>query len=125
MFGHGTFPRSSSEFLMSDSPVDVMSPLNFPLCPLTQLTIPESLDSVSMSDALHSTGSSSGSRHNSPSCTSLASCCNCTQKQSLMQRSSSSQYFTSNLIEFIIDSDSGPVRRVFSTGDLDHVSKLL
>ncbi|XVF46440.1 hypothetical protein PTKIN_Ptkin03bG0026900 [Pterospermum kingtungense] len=118
MFGHATFPRSSSE-LLSDSDPDVMSPLNFPLCPLTELAIPESFDSVS--EALHSSagGSSSGS-YNSPS--PLAGCCCCTQKQSLMQRSASTHSFQKNglhchFAEFI-DSDCGSVRRVFSTGDL-------
>ncbi|XWS74205.1 hypothetical protein CRYUN_Cryun02cG0195900 [Craigia yunnanensis] len=120
MFGYSTFPRSSSEFL-SDSLTspDVMTPLNFPLCPLTQLTVSESFDSVS--EALHS-GSSSES-FNSPS--SLASCC--TQKPSFMQRSVSSHslqknglhcHFAWSLNEFI-DSDSCPVKRVLSTGDLD------
>ncbi|XVF05596.1 hypothetical protein REPUB_Repub05bG0186400 [Reevesia pubescens] len=127
MFGHSTtFPRSSSEFLSLDSrmttPDVISSPLNFPLCPLTQLTVADSFDSVS--EALHS-GSSSGS-YNSP--TSMASCCT-TQKPSILQRSVSSHslyfqknglhcHFCSSLNEFI-DSDSGPVRRVFSTGDLD------
>ncbi|XVE79670.1 hypothetical protein DITRI_Ditri14bG0076700 [Diplodiscus trichospermus] len=116
MFGYPTIPLSSSEFL-----IDSMAPLNFPLYPTTQLTVAaDSFDSVS--DALHS-GSSSGS-YNSPS--SLASCCT-TQKPSFIQRSISSHslqkngvhcQFGSSLIEFT-DSDSGPVRRVFSTGDLD------
>ncbi|XP_022731278.1 zinc finger protein CONSTANS-LIKE 2-like [Durio zibethinus] len=122
MFGHPTFPRSSSEFLSDSlpSPEDIItSPLNFPLRSLTQLTVAESSDSVS--DAFHS-GSGSGS-YNSPSF------CTRTGKPSLMQRSVSSHslqfqknglhsHFASSLNEFI-DSDSGPVRRVFSTGDLD------
>ncbi|XP_039052420.1 zinc finger protein CONSTANS-LIKE 1-like [Hibiscus syriacus] len=90
------------------------SPLNFPLCPLTQLTVTESYDLLS--------GGGNGS-YNSPS--SLLS--SCTQKQSFMQRSASSHslqnnglyfHFASSLNEFI-NSDSGPVRRAFSTGDLD------
>ncbi|XP_039042388.1 uncharacterized protein LOC120181288 [Hibiscus syriacus] len=90
------------------------SPLNFPLCPLTQLTVTGSYDLLS--------GSSNGN-YNSP--TSLPS--SCTQKQSFVQRSVSSHslqnnglycHFASSLNEFI-DSDSGPVRRAFSTGDLD------
>ncbi|XVF20151.1 hypothetical protein REPUB_Repub11eG0173500 [Reevesia pubescens] len=129
----GKFSRSSSEFLGGDSMTspDVMSSplINFPLsCPLTdhQLTVAaESLDSVC--EALHS-GSSSGS-YNSPS--SLASCC--TQKQSFMQRSVSCHslqknglhcHFASSLNEFIHDSDSCPVRRVFSAGDLDQGIKM-
>ncbi|KAK6271907.1 hypothetical protein POUND7_008990 [Theobroma cacao] len=123
MFGHPTFPRASPEFLSDSqtSPPNVMSQFNFPSCPLTQLTVAESFDSVT--EALHS-GSSSGS-YSSPS--SLASCCCTTQKPSSMQRSVSSHslqknglhcHFASTLNEFI-DSASGPVRRVFSTGDLD------
>ncbi|XWS53197.1 hypothetical protein CRYUN_Cryun11dG0137300 [Craigia yunnanensis] len=121
MFGYPTIPRSSSEFLSDTltSP-DVMSPLNFPLCRLTHLIVAKSFDSVS--EALHS-GNISGS-YNSPS--SLVSCCT-SQKPSFIQKSVSSHslqknglhcHFASSLNEFI-DSDSGPVRRVFSTGDLD------
>ncbi|OMO67608.1 hypothetical protein CCACVL1_20419 [Corchorus capsularis] len=114
MFGHPTFPRSDS---LQMSP-DIMSPLNYPL---TQLSVSESVDSVS--EALHGGSSSSGGGYNSPS--SLGSCC--TRKQSFMQRSVSSHslqknglfsHFAATLSDFI-DSDSGPVRRVFSTGDLD------
>ncbi|KAE8711192.1 hypothetical protein F3Y22_tig00110302pilonHSYRG00050 [Hibiscus syriacus] len=119
MFGHPTIPRSSSEVLSDTlSSHDFMtSPLNFPLCPPTQLTVTESYDLLSGS------GSSSSGSYNSPS--SLLSCC--TQKQSFMQRSVSSHslqnnglycHFASRLNEFI-DSDSVPVRRAFSTGYLD------
>ncbi|XVF68662.1 hypothetical protein PTKIN_Ptkin11bG0019500 [Pterospermum kingtungense] len=137
MFGYTTTPRSSSssssEFLGDSltSP-DAMSPLitQLPLYPpLTQLTIlADSFDSVS--EAFHS-GSSSGS-YNSPS--SLASCCTATtttttttQEPSFIQRRVSSHSLQKNglhchlattLNEFV-DSDSSPVRRVFSTGDLD------
>ncbi|XWS28902.1 hypothetical protein CRYUN_Cryun25bG0111700 [Craigia yunnanensis] len=120
MFGYPTNPRSSEFLSDSLTSSDVMSPLNFLLCPLTQLTLPETFDSVR--EAFHSS-SSSGS-YNSPS--SLASCCT-TQKPCFIQRSVSSHslqknglhcHFASSLNEFI-DSDSGPVRRVSSTGDLD------
>ncbi|KAL4296359.1 hypothetical protein GQ457_12G029140 [Hibiscus cannabinus] len=114
MYGHPTFPRSSPEFLcgLLASP-DVMSS---PSCPLPQLTVSPSVDSVS--EMLHS--GSSGS-YNSPS--SLASCC--TQRPSFIRSISSHSLqnnelhcrFASSLNDFI-DSDSGPVRRVFSTGDL-------
>ncbi|GMI92065.1 hypothetical protein HRI_002875800 [Hibiscus trionum] len=117
MFGHPTIPRSSSEFLSDtlSSPDVMASPLNFPLCPLTQLSVNESYELVS--------GSSSSGSYNSPS--SLLSCC--TQKQSFMQRSVSSHslqnnglycHFASGFNDFI-ESDSGPVRRAFSTGDLE------
>ncbi|KAG4198638.1 hypothetical protein ERO13_A05G099300v2 [Gossypium hirsutum] len=127
MFGYPIFPRSSSEFLRDSltSPDVMTSPLNFPLCPLNQLTVAESYDLVR--EALHSSGSSSSSSssgsYNSPS--SQLSCC--TQKQGFLQRSVSSHslqnkgfpcYFTSSLSEFV-DSGSGPVRRAFSTGDLE------
>ncbi|XP_022753850.1 uncharacterized protein LOC111302177 isoform X2 [Durio zibethinus] len=125
MFGYPTIPRSSSEFLGDSlTSSDAMSPINFPLCPLSQLTVAESFDS--MSETLHSGGGSSSSSggYNSPS--SLARCCT-TQKPGFIQRSLSSHslqksglhcHFASSLNEFV-DSDSGPVRRVFSTGDLD------
>ncbi|KAK8601532.1 hypothetical protein V6N13_058773 [Hibiscus sabdariffa] len=113
MYGHPTFPRSSSELLcrLLTSP-DVMSS---PLCPLPQLTVSPSVDSVS--EVLQS--GSSGS-YNSPS--SLASCC--TQRPSFIRSISSHSLhcrFASSLNDFI-DTDSGPVRRVFSTGDLHQVS---
>ncbi|MBA0548387.1 hypothetical protein Golob_019493 [Gossypium lobatum] len=125
MFGYPTIPRASSE-VFSDSLTapDVLttSPLIFPtLCPVTA----ELFESVT--EAFHS-GSSSGS-YNSPS--SLTSCCTTTtQRRSLMQRSVSSHslqiqkngfhncHLATSLNESI-DSDSVPVRRVFSTGDLD------
>ncbi|MBA0790455.1 hypothetical protein Gohar_015105, partial [Gossypium harknessii] len=125
MFGYPTIPRASPE-VFSDSLTapDVLtsSPLIFPtLCPVTA----ELFESVT--EAFHS-GSSSGS-YNSPS--SLTSCCTTTtQRRSLMQRSVSSHslkiqkngfhncHLATSLNESI-DSDSVPVRRVFSTGDLD------
>ncbi|KAL4334753.1 hypothetical protein GQ457_07G034000 [Hibiscus cannabinus] len=119
MFGHPTIPRFSSESDDTLSSPDVItSPFNFPLCPLTQLSVTEPYELVTGS------GSSSSGSYNSP--TSLLSYCS-TQKQSFMQRSISSHslqnnrlycHFASSLNEFI-DSDSGPVRRAFSTGDLE------
>ncbi|PPS07670.1 hypothetical protein GOBAR_AA12988 [Gossypium barbadense] len=89
MFGYPTFPRSSSEFLRDSltSPDVMTSPLNFPLCPLNQLTVAESYDLRSVSS--HS-----------------------------LQNKGFPCYFTSSLSEFV-DSGSGPVRRAFSTGDLE------
>ncbi|XVE59172.1 hypothetical protein DITRI_Ditri05aG0024300 [Diplodiscus trichospermus] len=118
MFG---FPSSISGFLCDSltSP-DFMSPLNFTSCPLTQLTVTESFGSLSQ--AFHSCSSSSES-YNSPC--SMVSCC--TQKQSFIQRRDSSHSlpnnglhcrFTSSLNDFL-ESDFGPERRAFSTGDSD------
>ncbi|KAA3456743.1 zinc finger protein CONSTANS-like isoform X1 [Gossypium australe] len=125
MYGQPTFPRSSSEFLSDSltSPDVVSLPLNFPLSPQTQLTVAKSVESVS--DVIHSGSSSSGS-FNSP--TSLASCC--THKPSFIRSFSSHSLpknefhcrFASSLNDFI-DSDSAPVRRVFSTGDLHQVQQ--
>ncbi|KAK8598418.1 hypothetical protein V6N13_094389 [Hibiscus sabdariffa] len=95
MYGRPTLQRTSSEFLsdLLSSP-DVMSPpLNFLLSPVSQLAVANSV--------LHS---GSGNL-NSP--TSVAS----------FIRSVSSHSLHSSLYDFN-DSDSGPVRRVFSTGDL-------
>ncbi|KAK8494498.1 hypothetical protein V6N12_073493 [Hibiscus sabdariffa] len=93
------------------------SPINFLSCPLSQLTVAESYDLVSG-------GSSSSESYNS-----LLNFC--TQKQSFMQRSISSHSLQNNglhchlascLNEFN-DSDSGRVRRAFSTGDLEQGRK--
>ncbi|XP_038994686.1 two-component response regulator-like APRR3 [Hibiscus syriacus] len=89
-------------------------PLNFPLSPLSQLTVSNWVDEVLQS-------SSSGS-YNSP--TSLASCCT-PQRPSFIRSVSSHSVennelhcgFASNLYD-LIDYDSGPLMKVFSTGDM-------
>ncbi|KAE8693135.1 histone H4-like [Hibiscus syriacus] len=105
MYGQPTF-SSSSEFLC-----DLLTyphVMSSPLSPLSQLTVSNSATEVVQS-------SSSGS-YSSPS--SLASCC--TQRP--LQRNELRCRFASSLNDFI-DSGSGPVRRVFSTGDLHQVQQ--
>ncbi|KAE8733776.1 histone H4-like [Hibiscus syriacus] len=94
-------------------------PLNFPLSPLSQLTVSNWVDEVLQS-------SSSGS-YNSP--TSLASCCT-PQRPSFIRSVSSHSVennelhcgFASNLYD-LIDYDSGPLMKVFSTGDMHQVKQ--
>ncbi|GMJ08915.1 hypothetical protein HRI_004560700 [Hibiscus trionum] len=111
MYGHPTIPRSSSEFLYYLDLLTSPAALSSPLCPLPQLTVSPSVDSVS--EVLQS--------GNSPS--SVAGCC--TQRPNIIRSVSSHSLqnnelycrFASSLND-LIDSDSGPVRRVSSTGDL-------
>ncbi|XP_039037592.1 zinc finger protein CONSTANS-LIKE 2-like [Hibiscus syriacus] len=94
-------------------------PLNFPLSPLSQLNVANSVDSVG--EVLQSGSSSGSGSYNFP--TSVASWC--TQRPSFIRSVSSHSLknnelhcrFASSLYDFI-DSDSGPVRRVSSTSDL-------
>ncbi|KAF7805527.1 Histone H4 [Senna tora] len=116
-----TFSRAADfpAHLPSPPPMHTISPPQFHLTP-DQLAAVNEFDSLLNSDLSHNNNSCSsggGSSYGSPS--SLASYG--THRRTLMQRSVSNHSVSALFAEFL-DSDDGPVRRVYSTGDLQRIN---
>jgi hypothetical protein len=135
MYAHPNpaFSRAADSLGQSTSPANLL-PLTIPLLPpnlLDQLT--SEFDSVVVPESLRALNSPEVGTNNSSNCSGCSSCGSTgslashqTQRPSFIQRSVSShsllkngfrQFVSSSTHEFV-DSESGPVRRVFSTGDL-------
>ena len=135
MYAHPNpaFSRAADSLGQSTSPANLL-PLTIPLLPpnlLDQLT--SEFDSVVVPESLTALNSPEVGTNNSSNCSGCSSCGSTgslashqTQRPSFIQRSVSShsllkngfrQLVSSSTHEFV-DSESGPVRRVFSTGDL-------
>ncbi|GMY10738.1 zinc finger protein CONSTANS-LIKE 1 [Fagus crenata] len=139
MYAHPNpaFSRAADSLGQSTSPANLL-PLTIPLLPpnlLDQLT--SEFDSVVVPESLRALNSPEVGTNNSSNCSGCSSCGSTgslashqTQRPSFIQRSVSShsllkngfrQLVSSSTHEFV-DSESGPVRRVFSTGDLQRIN---